>query len=104
VTSPEATLKTVCRRPEDFFFSGSVGLRVVEGGGGGGTEKRARSCGSVSRMRDVMSWFERRALVKILGGGNLCQVSDWHRRKRVLLTVESQFPGRNSQFVRGAQR
>lgn len=55
MTSPEATLKTVCRRPEDFFFSGSVGLRIVEGGGGGGTEKRARSCGSVSRMRDVMS-------------------------------------------------
>lgn len=71
VTSPEATLKTVCRRPEDFFFSGSVGFRVVEGGGGGGTEKRARSCGSVSRIRDVMSWFERRALVKIFGGGNL---------------------------------
>lgn len=71
VTSPDATLKTVCRRPEDFFFSGSVGLRVVEGGGGGGTEKRARSWGSVSRMRDVMSWFERRALVKIFGGGNL---------------------------------
>jgi hypothetical protein len=56
VTSPEATLNTVCRLLEDFFFfSGSVGLRVVEGGGGGGTEKRARSWGSVSRMRDVIS-------------------------------------------------
>lgn len=36
---------------------------------GGGTEKRARSCGSVSRIREVMSGVERRALVKILGGG-----------------------------------
>jgi hypothetical protein len=71
VTSPEATLKTVWRLPDDFFFSGSAGLRIVEGGGGGGTEKRARSWGSVSRMRDVISWLERRALVKIFGRGNL---------------------------------
>lgn len=40
-------------------------------GGGGGTEKRARSCDSVSRMRAVMSWGCSSALVKILGGGKL---------------------------------
>lgn len=44
---------------------------MVSRGGGGGTEKRARSWGSVSRIREVMSEAERRALVKILGGGNL---------------------------------
>lgn len=37
----------------------------------GGTEKRARSWGSVSRISDVMSGVERSALVKILGGGKL---------------------------------
>lgn len=41
------------------------------GGAGGGTEKRARSWGSVSRRREVMSWFARRAFEKILGGGKL---------------------------------
>lgn len=40
-------------------------------GGGGGTEKRARSWVSVSRIREVMSGVERRALVKIFGGGKL---------------------------------
>lgn len=47
----------------------------VVGSGGGGTEKRARSWGSVSRIRVVMSGVERRALVKILGGGKLGGVS-----------------------------
>lgn len=79
VTSPALTLKTVCRREEDLagFFCGSAAA-VEDGGcccwagwGGGGTEKRARSWASVSRIREVMSWFERRALVKILGGGKL---------------------------------
>ena len=52
--------------------SASAGLLLVAaGGGGGGTEKRARSWASVSRMRDVMSWLDKRAFVKILGGGNL---------------------------------
>jgi hypothetical protein len=37
----------------------------------GGTEKRARSWASVSRMSVVMSWGWRRALVKILGPGKL---------------------------------
>lgn len=61
-------------------------------GGGGGTEKRARSCGSVSRIKAVMSWDARRALVKILGGGNLgvvvnaagfgyCGVAGWYVRE-----------------------
>ena len=43
----------------------------IWGGGGGGTEKSARSCASVSRIREVISGLERRALVKILGGGKL---------------------------------
>ena len=68
VTSPPATLNTVCRRDDGF---GGSGFWLVAGGGGGGTENRARSCASVSRIRDVMSWLERSALVKILGGGNL---------------------------------
>lgn len=69
VTSPAATLKTVCLRLEGL---GCSGLGVVVGGGGGaGTEKRVRSWASVSRMREVMSGLERRALVKIFGGGKL---------------------------------
>lgn len=60
-TSPEVTLKTVWRR-EDFLGSGAI---WVGGGGGGGTEKSARSWGSVSRISVVISWLERRALVKI---------------------------------------
>lgn len=47
------------------------GCGAEEGGGGGGTEKRARSWASVSRRSEVMSWFARRAFVKILGGGKL---------------------------------
>jgi hypothetical protein len=39
--------------------------------GGGGTEKRARSCASVSRIRLVISWFCNSALVNILGGAKL---------------------------------
>lgn len=37
----------------------------------GSMEKRARSCASVSLIRAVMSWEFSKALVKILGGGNL---------------------------------
>lgn len=78
VTSPPVTLKTVWRREdldegsgaEDGGGSGCCWV-VEDGGGGGGTEKRARSWASVSRMSEVMSWLERRAFVKILGGGNL---------------------------------
>jgi len=73
VTSPLATLKTVCRR-EDCEGAG-CGVEAVGTGWGGGTEKRARSWGSVSRIREVISAVERRALVKILGGGKLCSVS-----------------------------
>lgn len=67
VISPEveATLKTVLRRSES------------ECEDGGGTEKRARSWGSVSRIREVMSGVERRALVKILGGGKLVGLLIW---------------------------
>lgn len=77
VTSPAATLKTVCRR-ETLLCSGG-GSGFVDGGGGGGTENRARSWVSVSRISEVMSWLESRAFVKILGGGNLHSgcVSDW---------------------------
>lgn len=75
MTSPEATLKTVRRRLCGASGSEEKGWDdwglVVAGGGGGGTENRARSWDSVSRMRDVISWLERRALVNILGGGNL---------------------------------
>lgn len=70
MTSPEATLKTVCRR-EDAFGAVSEGVGLLGGGAGAGTEKRARSWDSVSRIKAVMSWFERRAFVKILGGGKL---------------------------------
>jgi hypothetical protein len=67
VTSPpDATLKSVWRR--DFLLSSRYGFEEEIGGG---TEKRARSCSSVSRIREVMSGVERRALVKILGGGKL---------------------------------
>jgi hypothetical protein len=49
---------------------------LAEGRGwGGGTEKRARSCGSVSRIRSVMSEVLRSALVKTFGGGKLRGVS-----------------------------
>ena len=71
MTSPAATLKTVWRREEGLGGSGFGVGRAMAGGGGGGTEKRARSWASVSRMREVMSGLERRALVKILGGGKL---------------------------------
>ena len=69
MTSPEETLKTVCRRLGPWDAGSCWGAEA--GGGGGGTEKRARSWGSVSRSSEVMSWFERRAFVKILGGGKL---------------------------------
>jgi hypothetical protein len=69
VTSPPATLKTVCRRADGF--GASAFLWCVAVGGGGGTEKRARSWASVSRIREVMSGLESRALVKIFGGGKL---------------------------------
>ena len=48
-------------------------MLLVVGRGGGGTEKRARSCGSVSRIKDVMSGVERRALVKIFGRRKLME-------------------------------
>ena len=77
VTSPAVvTLKTVWRRlAAGLVSSGSEAARleceVVGGGGGGGTEKSARSWASVSRIREVMSWWDRSALVKILGEGKL---------------------------------
>lgn len=40
-------------------------------GGGGGTENRARSCASVSLIKEVMSGVESKAFVKIFGGGKL---------------------------------
>lgn len=61
-------MKTVCRLPEGL---GGSGFWLVAGGGGGGTENSARSWASVSRIREVMSWFARRAFVKIFGGGKL---------------------------------
>jgi hypothetical protein len=70
VTSPDVTLKTVLRR-EGFLVSSPEAAEVEDGVGGAGTEKRARSWASVSRIREVMSWLERRAVVKILGGGKL---------------------------------
>lgn len=92
VTSPEATLKTVFLRLGADCSSGAL-LAVclceeegwaVGGGGGGGTEKSARSWDSVSRMREVMSWLERRALVKIFGGGKLdvCQCGPRIRKRK----------------------
>lgn len=47
------------------------GSACLGAAGGGGTEKRARSWASVSRIRVVMSWFCSSALVKILGGAKL---------------------------------
>lgn len=91
MTSPAATLKTVCRR--ETLLCSDVGSGFVTGGGGGGTENRARSWVSVSRINEVMSWLESRALVNIFGGGNLYSgcVSDrlvhcpgaWNLRKAV---------------------
>ena len=74
VTSPDATLKTVCRRLLLALGSG-YGVCAVGSGGGVGTEKSARSCGSVSRIREVMSWVESRAFVKIFGEGKLAGIS-----------------------------
>lgn len=54
VTSPDATLKTVCLRLL-LDFGSEYGVCAVGGGGDGGTEKSARSWGSVSRIRAVMS-------------------------------------------------
>lgn len=74
VTSPEDTLKTVWRRRVVdglLTSSGFGGGTVDECGGGGGTEKRALSCASVSRIRDVISVLERRALVNMPGVSNL---------------------------------
>lgn len=76
VTSPDETLKTVRRRCCDWLVLASSGGGFCDaeeegGGGGAGTEKRARSWDSVSRMSDVMSWFDNRAFVKIFGGGKL---------------------------------
>lgn len=68
VTSPDETAKTVCRLL--LVFSGYGVLAEAEAWGGG-TEKRARSCGSVSLIKRVMSVVLRRALVKIFGGGKL---------------------------------
>lgn len=78
VTSPAATLKTVCRREEALGGGSGLWRAVGAGGGGGGagTEKSARSWASVSRMREVMSGLERSALVNILGGGKLVASCD----------------------------
>lgn len=57
------------------MVSEGSGCGWADGGGGGGTEKRARSWVSVSRIREVISWLERRALVNILGGGKLFMIS-----------------------------
>lgn len=60
---------------------------VVGAGGGGGTENKARSCASVSRINDVISWLERRAFVKIFGLGNL----KTHTRQHSFQSVKLQF-------------
>lgn len=73
-----------------------------EGAGcGGGTEKRARSWGSVSRIRDVISGVERRAFVNIFGGGNLGGVRRgiWGERE-IGLTGEWQLIRRRGQSAR----
>lgn len=63
---PPLGLKMVLRRLVDVGGSACFGAA-----GGGGTEKRARSCASVSRIKLVISWFWRSALVNILGGAKL---------------------------------
>lgn len=63
---PPLGLKMVLRRLVDVGGSACFGAA-----GGGGTEKRARSCASVSRIKLVISWFCRSALVNILGGAKL---------------------------------
>ena len=70
LTSPPATLKTVCRRIEG---AGSGGW--LANGGGGGTEKSARSWTSVSRIRLVMSGLASSAFENMRGGGKLRSVS-----------------------------
>jgi hypothetical protein len=74
-------LRTEARRLANDSVSGSAGKmvfrRVARRGGGlrgfadGSIEKRARSCASVSLISAVMSGAFSKALVKILGGGNL---------------------------------
>lgn len=73
------------------------------GGGGGGTEKRARSCASVSRMRDVMSWFARRELAKIFGAGKLALLACYRDTimRKGQSTEESRCLRRNMLFARG---
>lgn len=56
------------------LFADGAGSVCLVAAGGGGTEKRARSCSSVSRIRLVISWFCSNALVKIFGGANLGRV------------------------------
>jgi hypothetical protein len=63
---PPLGLKTVLRLLVDAAGSACLGAA-----GGGGTENRARSCSSVSRIRLVISWFCSNAFVKIFGGANL---------------------------------
>lgn len=69
VPPPPLGLKIVLRLLVDGAGSACLGAA-----GGGGTEKRARSCSSVSRIRLVISWFCSNALVNIFGGANLGQV------------------------------
>lgn len=65
-------LKTVLRRLWLLLeVKGEGSGWEAAGLGGGGTEKRARSCDSVSRIRVVISCWWSRAFVNILGGGKL---------------------------------
>ena len=51
---------------------------------GSASVNRARSCASVSRIRAVISWECSRALVKILGGGNLQPVDQLALRPEIM--------------------
>jgi hypothetical protein len=73
-------LKTVLRLLVDA--AGSVCLGAA---GGGGTEKRARSCSSVSRIRLVISWFWSSAFVNILDGAKLSYLATVNPRHEGIL-------------------
>src|SRR5271163_3265062 len=70
----------------------------------GSTEKSARSCGSVSRIRFVISWFPSRALVKIFGGGKLSHISGHHDQNSERHTADLQWLSQKDQSVQDGCR
>jgi hypothetical protein len=91
---PPFELKMVLRLLVDAAGSACFGAA-----GGGGTENRARSCSSVSRIRLVISWFWSNAFVKIFGGANLGRVQSYTWRKSGERTATLQLTPRKARFA-----